>query len=85
VERIAAASRDITIFNGYGPTETTTFATRHRIHPGPPTGDYVSIGTPMDHTRVYVLDDHELTWVADSSISRGLESLPIRIEGRRKR
>jgi hypothetical protein len=27
----------------------------------------------------------ELTWVADSSISRGLESLPIRVDGRRVR
>lgn len=57
VERIARACRDITIFNGYGPTETTTFATRYRIYPGSPATGSVPIGTPMDNTRVYVLDE----------------------------
>ncbi|HEV7657720.1 MAG TPA: amino acid adenylation domain-containing protein [Mycobacteriales bacterium] len=57
VDRIAAACPDISIFNGYGPVETTVFATRYRIHPGPPTGTGVPIGTPMDNTRIYVLDD----------------------------
>ncbi|WP_203841520.1 non-ribosomal peptide synthetase [Winogradskya humida] len=57
VERIAAACDDITIFNGYGPTETTTFATRYRIHPGTHDGDDIPIGEPMDNTRVYVLDE----------------------------
>ena len=58
VERVAARCPGITVFNGYGPTETTTFATRHRIHPGPAAGPGVPIGTPMDNTRVYLLDDH---------------------------
>ncbi|WP_436735801.1 AMP-binding protein [Streptomyces sp. BBFR102] len=53
-----------TLHNGYGPTETTTFATRHRIHPGPPVDGDVPIGRPMDHTRVYLLDA-ELRPVAD--------------------
>ncbi|MFE6701107.1 amino acid adenylation domain-containing protein [Streptomyces sp. NPDC057718] len=56
VRRVVEACPGITLYNGYGPTETTTFATRHRIHPGPPVDGDIPIGRPMDHTRVYVLD-----------------------------
>ncbi|MGW3342381.1 amino acid adenylation domain-containing protein [Nonomuraea rubra] len=43
------------VVNGYGPTETTTFATSHPVGPEPGTGP-VPIGRPLDGTRVYVLD-----------------------------
>ena len=56
VARVAAACPGIVVFNGYGPTETTTFATRYQIHPGPSIEDDVPIGAAMDHTRLYVLD-----------------------------
>lgn len=44
------------VVNGYGPTETTTFATSYRA--GPADGERVTlpIGTPLDSTRVRVLD-----------------------------
>ncbi|MEU4114230.1 amino acid adenylation domain-containing protein [Kitasatospora sp. NPDC028055] len=58
VSQVVAACPGISLVNGYGPTETTTFATRYRIHPGPPLGDDVPIGSPMDNTRVYVLDEN---------------------------
>ncbi|BFU46072.1 amino acid adenylation domain-containing protein [Krasilnikovia sp. MM14-A1004] len=58
VDRIAAACAGITIVNGYGPTEATTFATRYRIHPGTRADHDIPIGEPMDNTRVYVLDEH---------------------------
>jgi amino acid adenylation domain-containing protein len=64
VRRVVEACPGITLYNGYGPTETTTFATRHRIHPGPPTDGDIPIGRPMDHTRVYLLDE-ELRPVPD--------------------
>ncbi|MFD5028242.1 AMP-binding protein [Streptomyces sp. NPDC058373] len=64
VRRVVEACPGITVYNGYGPTETTTFATRHRIHPGPPVDGDIPIGRPMDHTRVYLLDA-ELRPVAD--------------------
>ncbi|MGW3951331.1 amino acid adenylation domain-containing protein [Streptomyces sp. NPDC004752] len=64
VRRVVEACPGITLYNGYGPTETSTFATRHRIHPGPPVDEDIPIGRPMDHTRVYLLDD-ELRPVAD--------------------
>ncbi|MFJ4763115.1 amino acid adenylation domain-containing protein [Streptomyces diastaticus] len=64
VRRVVEACPGTTLYNGYGPTETTTFATRHRIHPGPPADGDIPIGRPMDHTRVHLLDA-ELRPVAD--------------------
>jgi aspartate racemase len=46
------------LFNAYGPTETTTFATVHPIPPGDRAGA-VPIGRPIGGVRAYVLD-HEL-------------------------
>jgi acyl-coenzyme A synthetase/AMP-(fatty) acid ligase/acyl carrier protein len=39
------------VFNVYGPTETTTYATAHLM-----TGPDSPIGRPLDNTRTYVLD-----------------------------
>ncbi len=39
------------LWNGYGPTETTIFSTLHRVGDGP-----VLIGRPIDNTQVYILD-----------------------------
>ncbi|MBW1604762.1 AMP-binding protein, partial [Streptomyces sp. JJ66] len=44
----------VTVGNGYGPTETTTFATRHLV--GEATAN-VPIGAPLDNHRAYVLDE----------------------------
>jgi amino acid adenylation domain-containing protein len=43
------------VWNMYGPTETTIWSTVHRV--GPDT-DVVPIGSPIDETRVYVLGRH---------------------------
>ncbi|MFE1948821.1 amino acid adenylation domain-containing protein, partial [Streptomyces massasporeus] len=61
VRRVQAACPGISVVDGYGPTENTTFTTSHRI---PDSGAEaaadevrsVPIGRPMDNTRVYVLD-----------------------------
>ncbi|MBN6040525.1 non-ribosomal peptide synthetase [Amycolatopsis sp. 195334CR] len=53
VRRVAVACPELTIVDGYGPTETTTFATAHRI--GAPETT-VPIGRPIAGRRVYVLD-----------------------------
>ncbi|MBV9010721.1 MAG: amino acid adenylation domain-containing protein [Pseudonocardiales bacterium] len=45
-----------TVVNGYGPTETTTFATYHPMRPPHRVDHTVPIGRPMANTRVYVLD-----------------------------
>ncbi|MFC5832157.1 amino acid adenylation domain-containing protein [Nonomuraea insulae] len=49
------ARRGVQVVNGYGPTETTTFATSHHVAPEPAPGP-VPIGRPLDNTRVHVLD-----------------------------
>ena len=41
------------LWNMYGPTETTVWSSLHRIRPG---YDRISIGKPIDHTQIYVLD-----------------------------
>ena len=55
VRRVLDACPDTAVVDGYGPTETTTFVTRHRLDPGVPVPDDVPIGRPLDATRAYVL------------------------------
>jgi amino acid adenylation domain-containing protein len=55
--RAAELCPDVTVMHVYGPTETTTIATRYRARPGQVTGLGVPIGVPVGNTRVYVLDD----------------------------
>lgn len=43
--------------NGYGPTESTTFATIQRLHEVGEDAVRLPIGGPIANTRVYVLDD----------------------------
>ncbi|MFJ1596419.1 amino acid adenylation domain-containing protein [Streptomyces sp. NPDC088261] len=58
VRRIHAHCPDTTVVNGYGPTETTTFAATHRIHRPLDYPGTLPIGEPLDNHRLYVLDDH---------------------------
>ncbi|HEX4725395.1 MAG TPA: amino acid adenylation domain-containing protein [Pseudonocardiaceae bacterium] len=47
------------LVNGYGPTETTTFAATYSWRPGstpPPVDELIPIGRPISNTTVYVLD-----------------------------
>ena len=46
------------IINGYGPTETTTFACCCRIDAVLPTNGSVPIGRPIANTRAYILNDN---------------------------
>ncbi|WP_369794689.1 amino acid adenylation domain-containing protein [Kutzneria sp. 744] len=54
VRRVLAACPGIAVVDGYGPTETTTFATAHRMTTD--VVDSVPIGRPLDNMRTYVLD-----------------------------
>ncbi|MBO1418171.1 non-ribosomal peptide synthetase, partial [Streptomyces sp. FH025] len=56
VRKVLEACPDLTVVNGYGPTETTTFATRRAFRAGDPLPATLPIGRPLDDTRVYVLD-----------------------------
>jgi amino acid adenylation domain-containing protein len=53
-----AANPDLTVVNGYGPTETTTFAASRPIGAGDDSAiAAVLVGAPLDNTRCYVLDE----------------------------
>ena len=57
VHRAQAALPDTTIINGYGPTETTTFATCYPIpRPVPEAWTAIPIGVPINQTTLHVLD-----------------------------
>ncbi|GGW45917.1 non-ribosomal peptide synthetase [Streptomyces lucensis JCM 4490] len=56
VRRVLDACPGLTVVDGYGPTETTTFATRRVFRSGDPLPAVLPIGRPLDNTRAYVLD-----------------------------
>ncbi|MFI0817472.1 non-ribosomal peptide synthase/polyketide synthase [Streptomyces sp. NPDC021098] len=56
VRRVLDACPELTVVDGYGPTETTTFATRRPFRAGEELPGTLPIGRPLDNTRVYVLD-----------------------------
>ncbi|WP_369687495.1 non-ribosomal peptide synthetase [Streptomyces somaliensis] len=56
VRKVADACPDLVVLNGYGPTETTTFATVHAYTPSERDAKTLPIGTPLDDTRALVLD-----------------------------
>ncbi|MDX2541684.1 non-ribosomal peptide synthetase [Streptomyces sp. WI04-05B] len=56
VRRVLAACPGLTVTNGYGPTETTTFATCRPCPDGADVPDALPIGRPLDGMRAQVLD-----------------------------
>ncbi|WP_338925843.1 amino acid adenylation domain-containing protein [Mycetohabitans endofungorum] len=46
------------LINGYGPTESTTFATTYKITSVPERNASIPIGRPIANTSVYLLDAH---------------------------
>ncbi|WRZ04763.1 amino acid adenylation domain-containing protein [Streptomyces sp. NBC_00385] len=56
VRRVLAAAPGIQVVNGYGPTETTTFALHHRLTAPGQVPDSVPVGRPLDGMACYVLD-----------------------------
>ncbi len=53
---LAALAPDSRLTNGYGPTESTTFATTHTLRPGDAVGETIPIGLPIQGTTCDVLD-----------------------------
>ncbi len=53
---LAALAPGGRLTNGYGPTETTTFATTHELRPGDPVEGPIPIGRPIQGTSCQVLD-----------------------------
>ncbi|WP_269856944.1 non-ribosomal peptide synthase/polyketide synthase [Streptomyces sp. RPT161] len=56
VRRVLAACPGLTVVDGYGPTETTTFATSHALTDAGAVPDTLPIGEPLDDVRIHVLD-----------------------------
>jgi len=59
--RVLAELPGVVLVNGYGPTESTVFATCHRARAAadlPPFAGTVPIGRPIANTSVHVLDRH---------------------------
>ncbi len=54
IKRLMQACPDLTVINGYGPTENTVFTTTHHIRAEDLEGDSVPIGKPIGNTRVYI-------------------------------
>ncbi|MEW1691323.1 amino acid adenylation domain-containing protein [Streptomyces sp. NPDC091265] len=85
LQRLAAAHPDTVVLHVYGPTETTTFATVHRVRPDDSPGGAAPIGRPLDGGHAYVLDaamrpvprgaEGEL-YVAGAGVARGYLGRP---------
>ncbi|MFG3137267.1 amino acid adenylation domain-containing protein [Streptomyces sp. NPDC048211] len=85
LQRLATAHPDAVVLHVYGPTETTTFATVHRVRPGADPGGAAPIGRPLDGMRAYVLDaamrpvpqgaEGEL-YIAGAGVARGYLGRP---------
>ncbi|MFF8404303.1 amino acid adenylation domain-containing protein [Streptomyces sp. NPDC015684] len=58
VRRVMDVCPGLQVVNGYGPTETTTFATSHPIRSPFDYAGALPIGRPLDNTALHVLDDH---------------------------
>jgi non-ribosomal peptide synthase protein (TIGR01720 family) len=56
VGRALATCPGLTVVDGYGPTETTTFAATYPMPPGAEVPDTVPIGRPLDGMALYILD-----------------------------
>ncbi|MEW7010037.1 non-ribosomal peptide synthetase, partial [Lentilitoribacter sp. EG35] len=57
VKKVLSQKGQVSVTNGYGPTETTTFATSFPITGEDDFNSSIPIGSPLDNTQVYVLDD----------------------------
>jgi non-ribosomal peptide synthase protein (TIGR01720 family) len=57
VKKVLAAAPNTVVVNGYGPTETTTFAARRPTAAGTAIQSRIPIGRPLDNMQLYVLDD----------------------------
>ncbi|GAB3350938.1 amino acid adenylation domain-containing protein [Lysobacter tyrosinilyticus] len=53
---LSRAERPARLVNGYGPTETTTFAVTHQIDSVSESAHGIPIGRPIANTQIYLLD-----------------------------
>lgn len=87
LQKVMQACPDLTLINGYGPTENTTFTCTHPITPQDARATSIPIGKPIGNTRTYILDDRgqpaptgvwgEL-YAAGDGLARGYSGAPER-------
>jgi amino acid adenylation domain-containing protein/thioester reductase-like protein len=58
LKRVLQVAAPQHLINGYGPTESTTFALTHLITEADLNGGSVPIGRPIDRTSAFILDDN---------------------------
>lgn len=85
VRRVLENLPAITLVNGYGPTEGTTFTCCHVMRQGDAVPDSVPIGRPISNSRAYILDENlqpvapgepgEL-WAGGDGVARGYLNAP---------
>ena len=56
--RVLERSPPRRLLNGYGPTETTTFAATYQIREVAPSATSIPIGRPIANTRIYIVDKY---------------------------
>jgi aspartate racemase len=56
VQKVLRELKNTRLINGYGPTESTTFACCHTILPQAPPASAIPIGKPIANTTAYILD-----------------------------
>lgn len=85
VRRMREAEPDVALFNGYGPTECTTFAVTHAITGLAEDARSVPIGRAIDHARLHIVDgDGQLVadgemgelWISGSGVALGYFGRP---------
>ena len=59
VARVLETHKSMTVINGYGPTESTTFASLYFMTQQSAINASVPIGKPLDNTKLYVLDNNQ--------------------------
>ncbi|MEM7555731.1 MAG: amino acid adenylation domain-containing protein [Cyanobacteria bacterium P01_A01_bin.84] len=58
VQKLQQTHPNCQLINGYGPTETTTFACCYLVPPNHPVDKPIPIGRPISNTQVYILDNN---------------------------
>jgi amino acid adenylation domain-containing protein len=57
VRRLLSQATGVRVTNGYGPTETTTFAMTYEVREVGETSRSIPLGGPISNTQIYILDE----------------------------
>jgi acyl-CoA synthetase (AMP-forming)/AMP-acid ligase II/acyl carrier protein len=80
VRKVMEEVRGIKVINGYGPTETTTFASSEEVRRKEEVGERIAIGRPIENTVMYILDEEKRevgigvegeVWIGGEGVGRG--------------